>query len=304
MFQLLKLSLFTLLFAFVGSQAALGATESGDVGSYTFNRNLALGSRGQDVKELQKFLNENGFIVSVEGDGSKGNETEYFGNRTRSALKTYQEFYREEILRPLNLIYGTGELYDKTRAFINEYLKNNPVGETVTKDNDVDSTLGSIIKGIKRIGSNYINVLNSTTTDPEITFNPLFRRVGDVFKLTPESESDGKMVFDTSDDWIVRIQDDVATVLRRTGPEGVTIKMSQVESGDWNAVSTSTKLYATELLCDSSACSYNGKCVVNNLSCTDTSDSPNMCDTNVFKCECDPCFVGDTCSEYDYSACH
>jgi len=51
-----------------------------------FTRNLTLGSRGNDVKELQIFLNSNGFGVSTTGAGSPGNETTYFGNKTRQAL--------------------------------------------------------------------------------------------------------------------------------------------------------------------------------------------------------------------------
>ena len=46
--------------------------------------------RDNQVLELQKFLNNNGYPVSTSGIGSKGNETNYFGPATRNALIKYQ----------------------------------------------------------------------------------------------------------------------------------------------------------------------------------------------------------------------
>jgi len=57
----------------------------------TFNRNLTAGSTGNDVRDLQRFLNQNGFIVSVSGPGSSENETTYFGELTRDALSKFQQ---------------------------------------------------------------------------------------------------------------------------------------------------------------------------------------------------------------------
>lgn len=56
-----------------------------------FSRDLELGMEGEDVQALQKFLNENGFSVASNGAGSPGNETAYFGPRTRAALSRFQE---------------------------------------------------------------------------------------------------------------------------------------------------------------------------------------------------------------------
>lgn len=72
--------------------AARAAVSGGPVstGSYTFTRNLTVGSTGEDVRELQKFLNANGFTVSSSGAGSAGSESTYFGPATRAALAKYQ----------------------------------------------------------------------------------------------------------------------------------------------------------------------------------------------------------------------
>ncbi len=57
---------------------------------YVFERDLTLNMSGIDVKELQKFLNNNGFVVATEGAGSLGNETETFGSLTKQALIKFQ----------------------------------------------------------------------------------------------------------------------------------------------------------------------------------------------------------------------
>ncbi len=61
---------------------------------FSFNRNLAVGAQGADVKELQKFLNASGFKVASSGAGSSGNETLTFGPATKKALTAFQSFKR------------------------------------------------------------------------------------------------------------------------------------------------------------------------------------------------------------------
>ena len=53
-------------------------------------RSMGIGSQGDDVLSLQKFLNARGFIISISGAGSPGNETTYFGGRTEGAIKKLQ----------------------------------------------------------------------------------------------------------------------------------------------------------------------------------------------------------------------
>ena len=56
-----------------------------------FSRDLTLGSQGDDVKNLQHFLNTHGYPVSSIGAGSLGNETTMFGRATQNALIKYQK---------------------------------------------------------------------------------------------------------------------------------------------------------------------------------------------------------------------
>jgi peptidoglycan hydrolase-like protein with peptidoglycan-binding domain len=76
-----------------------GSSSAAPAPSYTFanspdtafNRDLDVGSTGEDVLALQKYLNENGFTVAEDGPGSSGNETSKFGALTRAALAKFQQ---------------------------------------------------------------------------------------------------------------------------------------------------------------------------------------------------------------------
>jgi hypothetical protein len=66
-------------------------TPTSTTSKYLFKRSLESGSKGDDVKALQKFLNANGYIVAKSGSGSKGSETTTFGPATKSALIKFQK---------------------------------------------------------------------------------------------------------------------------------------------------------------------------------------------------------------------
>ncbi|HEY0980013.1 MAG TPA: peptidoglycan-binding protein [Candidatus Paceibacterota bacterium] len=97
--------------------AALGtAMTPGGSATGSFNRNLGYGARGEDVRALQQYLNQKGFIVSATGAGSVGNETTYYGPATRSAVIRFQEAYKAE----LGISAGTGYFGPLTRTLINK----------------------------------------------------------------------------------------------------------------------------------------------------------------------------------------
>ncbi|HCY17918.1 MAG: hypothetical protein UR62_C0012G0039 [Candidatus Nomurabacteria bacterium GW2011_GWF2_35_12] len=78
----LKIAILTmLLFLGVSSVSAVD-------GSIT--KTLRYGMKDTQVKYLQQFLNEKGYIVSRIGAGSVGLETTYFGKATDTAVKAYQ----------------------------------------------------------------------------------------------------------------------------------------------------------------------------------------------------------------------
>lgn len=69
----------------------------------TGQTNLFLGMRHADVRELQKFLNSNGFTVATSGPGSLGAETDMFGRATRAALIRFQKAHN---IQPAVGFYG------------------------------------------------------------------------------------------------------------------------------------------------------------------------------------------------------
>lgn len=86
----LQAQIASLLAQIAALQAQLGGGTTTPTTSFQFTRNLTVGSTGNDVKELQKFLNSKGFVVSVSGAGSVGNESTYFGYNTKAALVKFQ----------------------------------------------------------------------------------------------------------------------------------------------------------------------------------------------------------------------
>lgn len=70
--------------------AALQGQASSSSSMSAFTRDLTVGSTGDDVKQLQMFLNSNGYTVAASGPGSAGMESTYFGMLTKAALAKYQ----------------------------------------------------------------------------------------------------------------------------------------------------------------------------------------------------------------------
>ena len=59
-------------------------------GGGSLTSNLKMGDTNSQVKTLQQLLNSLDFPVATSGLGSPGNETEYFGLRTRAAVRSFQ----------------------------------------------------------------------------------------------------------------------------------------------------------------------------------------------------------------------
>lgn len=70
--------------------AQLQAAQGGAVAACSFTKDLTVGSTGEDVRCLQKYLNAAGHQVAASGVGSAGNETTYFGSLTRAAVAKWQ----------------------------------------------------------------------------------------------------------------------------------------------------------------------------------------------------------------------
>lgn len=117
-----------------------------------FLRTLNLGMSGEDVRELQKFLNTDADTqVSLSGAGSPGSETTYFGSATQRALILFQEKHRDEILAPLGLIRGTGVFGLKTRVFVLSKRTQNIVRDVVPRQSAIVSSPSTPAKTIQPV---------------------------------------------------------------------------------------------------------------------------------------------------------
>lgn len=90
--------------------------------SFVFTRDLTVNSIGEDVRQLQIFLNSNGYILTQTGPGSPGNETTKFGDFTRDALAKFQNANYDALLKPNNITKGGGYFGLPTRNFLNNLL--------------------------------------------------------------------------------------------------------------------------------------------------------------------------------------
>lgn len=84
----LQAQIAALLAQIAALQSQIGGGSSS--ASYTFTRDLTVGATGEDVRQLQVFLNANGYVVASTGAGSAGMESTYFGGLTKAALAKYQ----------------------------------------------------------------------------------------------------------------------------------------------------------------------------------------------------------------------
>ncbi|HEY0964352.1 MAG TPA: peptidoglycan-binding protein [Candidatus Paceibacterota bacterium] len=122
-------------------QAKLNGGASATAFNYTWSRSLTIGSTGEDVRMLQKFLNRDADTrVALSGAGSAGNETTYFGPATSAAVAKFQNKYRSDILTPNGLITATGYFGPASIAKANALAKigSTPVPPKPTTPNDDD----------------------------------------------------------------------------------------------------------------------------------------------------------------------
>jgi len=81
--------------------------------------NLRMGMSHPEIFVLQKLLNKNGFVISKNGPGSPGSETNYFGSLTREAVKRFQ-CAKQIVCNGDETTSGYGRVGPHTRAIMNQ----------------------------------------------------------------------------------------------------------------------------------------------------------------------------------------
>ena len=127
------------------TQQSPATTATSAVCPYTWTRNITKGSTGDDVMKLQQFLNSSSdTMVASTGVGSAGNETNYFGSLSVSAIAKFQDKYASEVLTPIGLTSGTGYFGTMTRAKANELCSTSaPVTTTPSTGTTVVTPVGT-----------------------------------------------------------------------------------------------------------------------------------------------------------------
>lgn len=127
----------SLLLTFIGVSFAHADTS---VCSYSWNKNLKIGSTGSDVLDLQRFLNSDpDTTIALSGPGSKGKETSSYGSMTAKAIAKFQMKYAADILSPAGITKGTGSVGPATRAKLNA-LCNAGISSTSQASTTVQTT--------------------------------------------------------------------------------------------------------------------------------------------------------------------
>jgi peptidoglycan hydrolase-like protein with peptidoglycan-binding domain len=121
------------------------------------NRDLRLGSKGDDVKSIQQFLNQNGFTVANSGPGSQGNETNTFGPATMRAMMNFQ--HNNGISSS-----GNGSVGPLTRGFFERKCGEGLGKDTNGGDNNQEGNGDHGQPGMMGVSGNITSVGSSTVT--------------------------------------------------------------------------------------------------------------------------------------------
>lgn len=147
----------------VGGLVISTANVSAATPGCTFIRDLQMGVVGDDVKCLQKYLNDNGFAIATTGAGAKGKETGEFKALTEAALVRWQKANK---LSPASGYFGPrSQQVFKTLQSGGATVK--PTTSTTTASG-VDTSEEALLKKIAEIKSQLSGtvVTKNTETKP------------------------------------------------------------------------------------------------------------------------------------------
>lgn len=155
--------IFKTLFVFIIGIIALNA----DASSCNFTKDLELGSKGEDVRCLQQYLNNSGYSVSSSGVGSKGKENTNFGDLTKKAVIKWQ--------LANNLTPAEGYFGSKSRVKYNSLTSSTPISipnsssSTSLPAGCTSNTIYSVTTGAKCKSDTTTTITTNTNTGTNTT---------------------------------------------------------------------------------------------------------------------------------------
>lgn len=152
----------------------------------SFDDTLELGSIGESVRCLQKYLNSNGYTVSSSGAGSFGSETDTFREKTKEAVKKWQI---------ANGVYPATGNFGPLSKSVYEVLtkKSTPVTTTTSSTQTNSGNTTTVVSNTSNQTSS-----NTSTSYSDSSVKKLIKTVRDSIKESEEmidnEEDDGKNV--------------------------------------------------------------------------------------------------------------
>jgi peptidoglycan hydrolase-like protein with peptidoglycan-binding domain len=193
----------------------------------SFTRNLSLGSTGDDVKQLQIFLNSDPITtVSSDGPGSKGQETTFFGQKTANAVTRFQEKYKKDVLLPAGLILGTGYVGNMTRNKLNSLFSSITLNSTDAFKTENIGILNGVLsqkQAFTAVFPNEIDVFGTSHT--KVKAGDLLSLVGYGFDL----------------DTVINIGNSSVIMAKATSSTEVTIKIPELAYGKYDLWASNSK---------------------------------------------------------------
>ncbi len=148
-----------------------------------FTRHLDLDIEGEDVRCLQKFLNNTGYVISQSGVGSPGRETNQYKNLTQAAVIKWQ--------KDNNLYPPIGYFGDQS---ISQYKKLTATTQKV-KTSDQTAELLSQVEALQKklVVSQSVSssVKTSSPSSDEKKYRSEFKKVVDMIEDAEDEKSDG-----------------------------------------------------------------------------------------------------------------
>jgi len=127
---------------------------------YAFERDLYVGITGEDVRLLQVLLNSDSrTMIALDGPGSKGKETNSFGESTKTAVKKFQSLFIEYIG------IANGRFGPRTRTTMNAICN----GQNTAKSGQVFNNVTSVQKDATPAGE--VTVIPNDKISPRVSLS-------------------------------------------------------------------------------------------------------------------------------------
>lgn len=166
----------------------------------SFDRDLDLGIDGEDVRCLQQYLNDAGFLVAESGVGSPGNETSLFRDKTKDAIIRWQSAN--------NISPASGYFGPLSRTKYNELVSGNtdsPNTPLTTTEPQDQATI--LMQQLEKLRTELNERQSVTSSDVQKTMKDALNQLQETEEEVLDAISEGRS-FGNADDDLEDARDD------------------------------------------------------------------------------------------------